>query len=91
MSNSNLSSPVTNVNPPSRLRMSTGFLWFCDDPKQTFAEKVGRAAERFRVKYGTTPNLVYCHPATGQGQRLDFIETKESRSIQPNHFWLGIV
>lgn len=74
-------------------------LWFDDDPTHTLTEKIGRAAMRYRQKYGVYPNLVYANPRTtgvdsDTEQRIRLgdhtLTLKQARSIQPDHFWLGI-
>jgi len=41
--------------------MKVGLLWYDDDPGRDLAEKVGRAARRYRQKFGTSPNICYVH------------------------------
>jgi hypothetical protein len=85
--------------------MKTGMLWFDDDPKRSIAEKVERAAQRYREKYGVAPDLCYANPISladspesvqpkavsgGVGKVMPRITVKHARSILPNHFWLGV-
>ena len=78
--------------------MKTGKLWFDDDPKRPFDEKVERAANRYRQKYGDYPDLVYTNPHTSGVERCELvyikpsipIRVRQARSIQPDHFWLGV-
>jgi len=53
--------------------MKVGLLWYDDDPGHDLAEKIGRAARRYRQKFGTSPNICYVHrsalsPSTSSGQ-----------------------
>ena len=49
--------------------MKEGLLWYDDNPKHNLAEKVGRAARRYRQKFGTPPDVCYVHPsALSDGQ-----------------------
>ncbi len=53
--------------------MKVGLLWYDDDPGRDLAEKVGRAARRYRQKFGTSPNICYVHrsvlhPSASSGQ-----------------------
>jgi hypothetical protein len=71
--------------------MDFGMLWNDDDGRRSLAEKVARAAEYFRGKYGEEPTVCYVHPsllpageATAAGLRL-----MPSKSVLLNHFWLG--
>ncbi len=47
--------------------MKVGLLWYDDDPGRDLAEKVGRAARRYRQKFGTSPDICYVHPSTLSG------------------------
>lgn len=82
--------------------MRIGLLWYDDDPRRGLEDKVGRAAERYREKYGRWPNTCYVHPtamAGGAGQvlRLASPSREMQRTIRlvsaPNvllhHYWLG--
>lgn len=73
--------------------MDIGMLWSDDDGRRSLAEKVARAAEYFRNKYGEQPTVCYVHPSllpaggetTAAGMRL-----LPSKSVLLNHFWLGV-
>jgi hypothetical protein len=43
-------------------KMREGWLWFDNDQSRTVEEKVRRAAERYREKFGRVPNTCYVHP-----------------------------
>ena len=42
--------------------ITSGMLWFDDDPKRPFGTKIDLAAQHFKTKYGNVPNVVYVHP-----------------------------
>lgn len=73
--------------------MDIGMLWSDDDERRSLVEKVARAAEYFRNKYGEQPTVCYVHPSllpagvetTAAGMRL-----LPSKSVLVNHFWLGV-
>ncbi|OGO61959.1 MAG: hypothetical protein A2032_03245 [Chloroflexi bacterium RBG_19FT_COMBO_49_13] len=72
--------------------MNIGMLWFDNDNKSDLATKIQRAANYYHLKYGKAPNLCLVHPRTlgnnswtGKG-----IEVRTTRSVLPNHFWLGV-
>jgi hypothetical protein len=44
------------------LMMNEGLLWYGDDPGRELAEKIGRAAKRYRQKCGALPDVCYVHP-----------------------------
>lgn len=80
--------------------MNIGMLWFDNDPKVMLAVKVVRAADYYRKKYGQTPTLCFVHPSTMSGTTPDAetaaslknagIEIRSTRTILPNHFWIGV-
>ncbi len=72
--------------------MNIGMLWFDNDHKADLATKIQKAVTYYHNKYGKTPNLCLMHPRTlgnhswsGAG-----IEVRTTRSVLPNHFWLGV-
>jgi len=42
--------------------MQIGLLWYDDDPQRPLEAKIGRAADRYREKYGRLPDTCYVHP-----------------------------
>jgi len=72
--------------------MNIGMLWFDNDIKADLSTKVQRAADYYRTKYGRTPNVCFVHPSmlpTPVNQAAG-VELRTSRSVLPNHLWLGI-
>jgi hypothetical protein len=73
--------------------METGLLWY-DDSKADFASKVREAAQRYRQKFGKSPNRCYVNPASlpGKGRKpsVKGIKVVTSPKIQPHHFWVGV-
>ncbi|MFZ6026618.1 MAG: hypothetical protein ACOYYS_02785 [Chloroflexota bacterium] len=72
--------------------MDIGMLWFDNDPQTDLAKKVARAAAYYQNKYGQTPNLCFVHPTMLKDQPVcaGAIELRQSHSVLPNHFWLGV-
>ena len=83
--------------------MDVGMLWFDNDKGADLATKLERAAKYYRKKYGQTPNLCFVNPcmltSNGNGGRTKTkrgsknngnIEIRESNTMLPNHFWLGV-
>ena len=82
--------------------MDVGLLWYDDDPRRGLEDKIDRAAQRYREKYGRWPNTCYVHPqivddqGTG-GLRLAYqgnsakstIRVLTSPNILVHHFWVG--
>ncbi len=72
--------------------MKEGLLWFDNNPKLSVPDKVGRAAARYRVKFGCQPTTCYLNIADFDG-RTEFvgeIRLQPALNIQRNHFWIGI-
>ncbi|MEP7356337.1 MAG: hypothetical protein ABI847_03805, partial [Anaerolineales bacterium] len=74
--------------------MDIGMLWYDDDSKRQLDEKVARAAEFYRAKYGVQPTECYVHPGllavdqptvTAGGVRV-----RGNRTVIKNHLWLGV-
>lgn len=79
--------------------MNIGMLWFDNDPKAEIATKIERAASYYHSKYGTTPNLCFVHPSMIHNGSLKSkdekmcsgeVEVRTTRTILPNHFWIGV-
>jgi len=75
--------------------MNIGMLWFDNDPKTDFSLKIERAASYYREKYGKKPNVCFVHPSMLQASSTDKktrddIEVRTTKSVLPNHFWIGI-
>jgi len=75
-----------------QMRMKWGLLWFDDNPRRTLSAKVKEAAQRYREKFGTSPDVCYVHPMTLLAAKAlpERVELIELASIPPNHFWIGV-
>ncbi len=78
--------------------MKEGLLWYDDNPGRDLAEKIKRAAHRYRQKFGSAPDICYVHPTTLRSQGKD--DSAQSRtvngvrvapltSVLQHHFWVG--
>jgi hypothetical protein len=72
--------------------MNVGMLWFDNDSKADLGIKINRAADYYRNKYGCTPNLCFVHPSMLGANPIygTNVEVRTTRSVLPNHFWLGV-
>ncbi len=71
--------------------MNIGMLWQDNDPKASLEEKVLRAAEYYRSKYGRQPNLCFVHPSlVGSEPVGGAVEVRASSQVRPNYFWVGV-
>lgn len=73
-------------------KMTTGWLWFDNDPGRTLEEKIARAAARYQAKFGAAPNTCYVNPQamTTDEQQCNGLRVIAARHILPHHFWLGV-
>ncbi len=73
-------------------KMRVGWLWFDNDPDRTVEEKVLRAVQRYREKFGRAPDVCYVHPqAIGKGElQCGPVRVIAARHILLHHFWLGV-
>jgi len=72
--------------------MDVGMLWLDDDKKRPFAEKVRRAAEYYKDKYGRFPTTCMVNlSVSDQEKSVDKINVLPTQSVLPHYFWLGIV
>jgi hypothetical protein len=82
--------------------MDVGLLWYDDDPRRGLEDKIGRAAQRYREKYGRWPNTCYVHPqatvdlagseqqvACGSNNGRAKIRVMSAPNILLHHLWLG--
>jgi len=82
--------------------MDIGMLWFDNDKQSDFTVKVKKAVTHYHTKYGQKPNLCFVNPCmittTGlkiseskkQPKTSSEVEIRESKTMLPNHFWIGI-
>ena len=71
--------------------MDFGMLWLDDDAKRPFEEKVKRAAEFYRGKYGRKPNFCLVNQkSVKEAVNLDKINIVPDKSVLPNHFLIGL-
>ena len=71
--------------------MNTGMLWYDNDKKRDLAEKVTRAADYYRAKFGAQPTDCYVRALPdGTPLLVGAIRLHASRTVLPNHLWLGV-
>ena len=72
--------------------MKFGMLWFDDDPQRLLSEKVRRAVEAFRTRYGRQATTCVVSPdLVDEGQPLTtgMVRVRANRSVVKGEFWLG--
>ena len=72
--------------------MEIGMLWYDDDTKRPLGEKVARAVEYYKSKYGNMPTVCFVNPATLQNapETAAGVQIRSARNVMVDHFWLGI-
>lgn len=79
--------------------MDIGMLWYDDDAKRTLEEKIKRACEFYRSKYGRPANTCYVHPTmlgatpleqTFSTVRVEGVHIRPNGTVIKNHLWLGV-
>jgi hypothetical protein len=75
--------------------MKEGLLWYDGEPGRDLAERVARAARRYRQKFGAAANVCYVHPSAINGgvqqADVDGIHIEPMLSVLRHHFWVGRV
>ena len=72
--------------------MEIGMLWY-DDTKKELSEKVARAVEFYKSKYGATPTLCFVNPSMLKEAELTEsggVQVRPARTVLANHFWVGV-
>lgn len=82
--------------------MDVGLLWYDDDPRRGLEDKIDRAAQRYREKYGRWPNTCYVHPQAtvdlaeqepqvtcGANNGRATIRVLSAPNVLLHHLWLG--
>jgi hypothetical protein len=70
-----------------------GLLWYDDNPGCDLADKIGRAARRYKKKFGTSPDVCFVHPsalsANGEVHKVGAVRVSSRASVLRHHFWVG--
>ena len=75
-------------------QMNIGLLLYDDDPNSTLAQRVKRAARRYRRKFGISANACYVHSSEFEGLSVaQILVGKIVVASLPNillhHLWVG--
>ncbi len=72
--------------------MKTGMLWMDADAKRSLEEKIMRAADYYKAKYGDDPDTCYVNPASLKEEETTVgrLKVQHLRTVLPDHFWLGV-
>ena len=71
--------------------MDIGMLWY-DDGKRPLAEKVTRAVEHYKAKYGAVPTVCFVNPKTltDGPENAAGVQLRKSHNVLVDHFWIGV-
>lgn len=78
------------------MKLRIGLVWFDNAADKSFSDKVLGAAAYFQHKYGKEAELCYVHPSAiapfdeVQVGEHGEITVRGSRSVLPNHFFIGL-
>lgn len=71
--------------------MKVGMMWLDTDSRSTLEEKVIRAADYYREKYGRFPELCLVNIRLLEGEKkVGRVMVQPVRSVSAGHFWLGM-
>ncbi len=71
--------------------MDIGMLWLDADKSRSFEEKVKRAVEYYKEKYGRFPELCFVNTRmVTDEKKVGRVRVIPQKTIMPNHFWLGM-
>ena len=71
--------------------MNVGMLWLDTDKSRSLDEKVLRAVEYYRDKYGRLPELCLVNSKViAESKEVGKVKVEAARSVLPDHFWLGM-
>ena len=71
--------------------MDVGMLWLDDDKGSTLEEKILRAADYYKNKYGKTPNMCLVNQTQlDEEKQVGRIQVTPVQNVLRNHFWMGV-
>lgn len=71
--------------------MNVGMLWLDDDRSRSLEEKVLRAVEYYREKYGRFPDTCLVNSTMLKDEtKVGKVNVQPLANILPHHFWLGM-
>jgi hypothetical protein len=71
--------------------MKIGMMWLDTDKRRTLEEKVRRAAEYYKDKYGRFPELCLVNEKLIEDEKkFGRVVVQPAKAVLPGHFWLGM-
>ena len=73
--------------------MTTGLLWYDNDPKRSLEAKIVAAVERYEAKFGKRPNACYVNPASlnAGAVQVKGLRVVGAENVLPHHFFVGVL
>lgn len=70
--------------------LDIGMLWLDDSKNRSFEEKLSRAVDYYRNKYGRVPNLCLVNnKMLHDEKKIGGIQVRPVGNVLLHHFWLG--
>lgn len=70
--------------------MNEGMLWLDDNKERTIEDKIARAADWYKERYGPKPTICFVNQmALEEDLMFGEISVRPVTFIRPNHFWIG--
>lgn len=71
--------------------MNVGMMWLDTDKHRSLEEKVRRASEYYRDKYGRFPELCLVNTRILDDEtKVGRVMVQPAKAVLPGHFWLGM-
>jgi hypothetical protein len=72
--------------------MDIGMLWYDDDGKRPLGEKVTRAVDFYKSKYGVAPTVCFVNPLMLKDgpDSAGGVQLRSARNVLVDHFWIGV-
>lgn len=71
--------------------MKVGMMWLDTDKQRTLEEKVKRAADYYRDKYGRLPEVCLVNDRLlSDEKKVGRVMVQPGKAVLPGHFWLGM-
>lgn len=71
--------------------MNIGMLWLDADGHRTFIEKVNRAVDYYKNKYGQEPDLCIVNNSIKDiPDQIGSVRIEKAKNVLEHHFWIGM-
>ena len=71
--------------------MKVGMMWLDNDKQRSLEEKVRRAADYYREKYGRFPELCLVNAKLLEDEKkIGRVKVQPAKAVLPGHLWQGM-